>query len=86
MQGINFFKQSQVFRYTLYLHDVQKLASAPYSSFSDYRSWSYLHRQQINEKCFCKYDNHKTIEILCCKSKSKVKDKVIHLLKVTRTS
>ena len=25
--SINLFKQSQVFRYTLYLHDVQKLAS-----------------------------------------------------------
>ena len=28
MQSINLFKQSQVFRYTLYLHDVQKLASS----------------------------------------------------------
>ena len=28
---INLVKQSQVFRYTLYLHDVQKLASVPYS-------------------------------------------------------
>ena len=30
----------------------------------------YLHCHQINEKCFCKYDNHKTIETLCCKSKN----------------
>ena len=29
---INLFKRSQVFRYTLYLHDVQKLTSVPYSS------------------------------------------------------
>ena len=32
VQRINLFKQSQVFRYALYLHDVQKLASIPYSS------------------------------------------------------
>ena len=32
---IDLFKQSQVFRYTLYLHDVQKLASVPYSSLSN---------------------------------------------------
>ena len=49
MQSINLFKQYQVFRYTLYLHDVQKLASIPYSSLC----------LQINEKCFRKYDNHK---------------------------
>ena len=35
VQSINLFKQSQVFRYTLYLHDVQKLASVPYSSLSN---------------------------------------------------
>ena len=32
---IDLFKQSQVFRYTLYLHDVQKLASVSYSSLSN---------------------------------------------------
>ena len=42
-----------------------------------------MHCRQIKEKCFLKYDNHKTIEILCCESKN-WKDKVIHLLKVTR--
>ena len=31
---INLIKQSQVFGYILYLHDVQKLASVPYSSLS----------------------------------------------------
>ena len=31
----NMFKQSQVFRYTLYLLDLQKLASVRYSSLSN---------------------------------------------------
>ena len=44
-----------------------------------------LHCRQINKKCFCKYDNHKTIKTLCCKSKN-LKDKVIHLFKVTKIS
>ena len=35
VHSINLFKQSQVFRYSLYLHDVQKLASVPYSSLSN---------------------------------------------------
>ena len=70
MQSINLFKQSQVFRYTLYLRDVQKLALVPYSSLSNQKPWSYLHCRQINEKCFSKYDNHKVIEILCCESKN----------------
>ena len=81
MQSINLFKQSQVFRYTLYFPDKQKLASVPYSSLSNEEPWFYLHCHQINKKCFYKYDNHKTIETLFCKNK---KDKVIHLFKVTR--
>ena len=68
VQSINLFKQSPVFGYTLYLHDVQKLASACYSSLSNQKPWSYLYCRQINEKCFRKYDNHKTAEILCCES------------------
>ena len=32
---INMFKHSQVFKYTLYLLDLQKLASVPYSSLSN---------------------------------------------------
>ena len=44
-----------------------------------------MHCCQINEKCFRKYDNRKTIEVLGCESKN-LKNKVIHLLKVTRTS
>ena len=35
VQSIILFKQPQVFRYTLYLHDVQKLVSVPYSSLSN---------------------------------------------------
>ena len=35
VQSIKLFRQSQVFRYTLYLHDIQKLASIPYSSLSN---------------------------------------------------
>ena len=68
MQSINMFKQSQVFRSTLYFHEVQKLASVPYSSLSHWKPWSYFHCCQINKICFHKYDNHKTIEILCYKS------------------
>ena len=44
-----------------------------------------MHCRQINEKCFCKCDNHKTTKILSCKSKN-LKDKVINLFKVTRIS
>ena len=50
MQGIHLFKQSQVFRYTLYLHNVQKLTSVRYSSLTNQRPWSYLYCRQINEK------------------------------------
>ena len=67
---MNLFKHSQVFRYTLYLHDVQKLASVPYGSLSNEKAWSYLHCRQINKKCFRKYGNHKTIEIWWCESKN----------------
>ena len=81
MQSINLFKQSQVFRCILYLHDVQKLASVPYSSLSNWKPWFYLYCHQINEKYFHKYDNHKTIEISCCKSKNL---KTMHLFKVMR--
>ena len=42
-----------------------------------------MHCHQINEKCFRKYDNHKTVEILCWESKN-LKDKVIQLFKITR--
>ena len=45
--SIILFKQPQVLRYTLYLHDVQKLASVSYSSLSNYKLWSYLHCRQI---------------------------------------
>ena len=69
-QSINLFKLPQVFRYTLYLHCVQKLASFSYSSLSNQKPWSYLHCHQIKEKCFRKYDNHKKREILCCESKN----------------
>ena len=72
VQSINLFKQSQVFGYTLYL-------------LSNKKPWSYLQCRQINEKCFWKHGRHKAIEILCCESKN-LKDKVIHLLKVTRIS
>ena len=75
----------KVFRSTLYFHEVQKLASVPYSSLSHWKPWSYFHCCQINKICFHKYDNHKTIEILCCKSEN-LKDKVIQLFKVTRIS
>ena len=68
-QSINLFKLPQVFRYTLYLHCVQKLASISYSSLSNQKPWSYLHCHQIKEKCFRKY-NHKKREILCCESKN----------------
>ena len=34
-----------------------------------------MHCRQINGKCFRKYSNHRTIEILCCESKNlKYKD------------
>ena len=85
VQSINLLKQSQVFGYTLYLYDVQKLASACYSSLSNQKPWSYLYCRQINEKCFRKYGNQKTIEILSSESKN-LKDKIIHLFKVTRIS
>ena len=29
-----------------------------------------MYCREINEKCFRKYDNHITIEILCCESKN----------------
>ena len=69
IRKVNHFKLNgtQVFRHTLYLHDVLKPASVTYSSLSNYKPWSYLHCCQINKKCFRNYNNHKTIEILCCK-------------------
>ena len=42
-----------------------------------------MHCHQINKKCFRKYDSHKTIEILCCKSKN-FNNKLMSLFKVTR--
>ena len=83
MLNINLFKLSQVFKYTLYLHDVQKRASVSYSSLSNEQPWSYFLCPQINENCFRKCDNHKTIEILCCESKN-LKGKAVHLFKVMR--
>ena len=69
-QSISLFKLPQVFRYTLYLHCVQKLASISYSSLPNQKPWSYLHCHQIKEKCFRKYDNHKKREILYCDCKN----------------
>ena len=79
---INLFKQSQVFKYTLYLHHVKTSLSSLQFTFK-LKALALFALSPKNQECFCKYGNHKTIEILCWKSKN-LKDKVIHLFTVTR--
>ena len=84
MQSINLFKQYQVFRYTLHLHNVQKLASVSYISLSNQKTW-FLHCRQINQKGFfvstkiikqqkfcvgslTPFQNHKDFVIFVCSS------------------
>ena len=51
-QSINLLKLPQVFRYTLYLHCVQKLASISYSSLSNQKPWSLFALSSNKRKMF----------------------------------